>query len=194
MKTSWTPCNENGLTFKNLLTIAKLSLFLFVVYLCFGRNCLAIHWNPIMNASEIPILLNHGHWQNCRRLSAMVGLGRIRRKHAPKKYLCRWLRLSATYLCHSRGLRLYSRGKIRICGIRMVFFCASIYIGRIYQTDTFPAGISHWKSLNHHLFIYSPILSGLVNQLLRYRRDLIACLLTIIDKSLVPSDVVSTVN
>jgi hypothetical protein len=66
------------------------------------------------------------------------------------------------------------RGLLTFPGLR------SIFIADIHQTNAFSAGTPlNWKNLNH-LFIHSPILLGLANQILSCCCNLVACLLEIV--------------
>jgi hypothetical protein len=79
---------------------------------------------------------------------------------------------SSTISLHTEDL-WYQSGLLAAKGLR------SIFIADIHQTNAFPVGIPpNWKNL-HHLFIHSPILLGLANQILSCCSNLVACLLEI---------------
>ena len=101
----------------------------------------------------------------------------------------RLLSLSADDLCMLRELRLHSLQSSTInmetedlwyqSGLLTAQGLRSISIADIHQTSAFIAGIPpNWKNLNH-LFIHSPVLLGLANQILSCCCNLVACLLEI---------------
>ena len=96
--------------------------------------------------------------------------------------------ISPDDLCMLRELRIHSTTDLEKvenlwikCGLFTAQGLRSISIANLHQTDAFLTGIpSNWRNLNH-LFIYSPIYPGLVNQILGHCCNLVACLLMLWD-------------
>ena len=96
--------------------------------------------------------------------------------------------LSADDFCMLRELRLHSTNDRLGLWVQSALFAAhglrSIHINKINKTNGFSAGIpQNWQDLNH-LFIHSPILLRVANQMLNHCHSLVACLLEVaIEKS-----------